>query len=263
MSFQVVGITLHLYGLIVGIAVSIGLYLAEFLAKKEKIAESLFWRTVITMICGAVVGARLWHVMTDWSLYQHNLERIPQVWNGGLSIIGAIVGGILTVVLFSFFVKKNNDQRNHFLAQAADIAALVLPISQAIGRLGNYINQELYGLPTSLPWGIFIEERHRSAPFLDDTFFHPLFAYEAIGTLFLAAILWYQYLKGKWQVGSAQYFLLYLSWYGLFRGVLEFLRVDKALFELGLGVNQTVLFAVGGVSCIVLLILFKKDRSHV
>lgn len=268
MNIEIFGLTFHLYGLIVGIAVSVGLLLAEYQAKKQHFPMSLFGYEVVGAVVGGLLGARLYHVFTDWELYQENLYLIPQVWNGGLSIIGALLGGGAGLVLALLFLYKKKPvffstiSFSQTLDVSVDIAALSLPVAQVIGRFGNYVNQELYGWPTKLPWGIFIDVSHRPVQFLSTTHFHPLFAYEAIGMGVLAAFFWWAEYRNYWKVGSTKFALAYLSWYGVFRGCLEFLRIDKTYFgSTSLGFNQVVLFLVGGVSSVLLMRLLLKEKK--
>ncbi len=250
MTLQLFGLPFHLYGLIVGIAVAVGVHLAEHVARKEKISESVFWITVIVVVGGGILGARLYHVLTDWSLYQHHLLNIFKVWEGGLSIIGAFVGGVGGIGLSLLFI---HHRQTPSPLKMLDISVLALPIAQVIGRWANYINQELYGWPTQLPWGIFIDPEHRVPGYQNYDRFHPLFAYEALGMTLFAGLLWWLYRKKVWQIGQGNYSLLYFGWYGVFRGSLESLRIEKALFfNTQLGLNQVILFVLG-VGCMAVL----------
>lgn len=239
MMLELFGIQLHLYGLLVGIGVSVGCLLAERYTKVHHRDVAEYWRVMMFVGVGGLLGARFYHVWTDWQLYQDNLSAIFAIWNGGLSIIGALIGGAIGLLIGAKF--RGNEVRFYL-----DVAALSLPLAQAIGRLGNYFNQELYGLPTSLPWGIFIEPRYRVAGFAEFDRFHPLFAYESLGLVAFFTIAWYLKSKQNWQLGSGKLALLYLAFYGLFRGCLEFLRIEKAAIAMtGWGVNQIILFVVG------------------
>ena len=125
-----------------------------------------------------------------------------------------------------------------------DIIIFGLPLGQAIGRLGNYFNQELYGLPTSLPWGIFIDVQHRIASYTHVERFHPLFAYEMIFTAAFGIGLWMYSLRVKKpiKIGSGFYFLVYVLYYCFVRFCLDFLRIDKTYFlGTSLGLNQVIL----------------------
>jgi phosphatidylglycerol---prolipoprotein diacylglyceryl transferase len=258
MSFNVLGLTFHLYGFIVGIAVSLGILQAEYLARKTQLSEKTFWRSVTCVVILGIIGARLYHVFTDWHLYRNQLWLVPLVWHGGLSIIGSFFSGAVGVLLAVFLERKNNPSSQRLLWKFADIAVVSLPFSQAVGRVANYVNQELYGLPSSLPWAIPIDPSYRVTGYTSFTHFHPLFVYEAIGMTVCGVILWLLYLKKVWAIGSNNFFLFYLSWYGILRAVLESLRIEKASFlSTEFGLNQ-VIMAVIGVGALLLMIFRKK-----
>jgi phosphatidylglycerol:prolipoprotein diacylglycerol transferase len=231
----------HWYGVIIALAIWVGVFLAEKKALKVGISESVFWQLIIWICTGGIIGARLYHVLTDFSLYQHNLFAIFQVWQGGLSILGAMFGGVCALVVYLFTHPRASHATPTFW-QIADIAALCLPLSQAIGRIGNWINQELYGLPTTLPWGIFINVEKRLTEYKNFTHFHPLFAYEMIGLVLFFIWEWMQEKQKKLKIGTGDFFLQYVVFYSVFRFCLDFLRPDKTYFSgIGLGVNQVVL----------------------
>src|SRR3989338_4750494 len=127
------------------------------------------WDVLLWMIVPGIVGARMYHVVDYWQeVYVGQWWLIPQVWTGGLWIYGALLGGMVGLWLFCKRHKQN------FL-QWLDVIAFGLPIGQAIGRWGNYFNQELYGKLTSLPWGIYIEPQHRLVGYEQYSYFHPAF----------------------------------------------------------------------------------------
>jgi phosphatidylglycerol:prolipoprotein diacylglycerol transferase len=247
----------HVYGLIVGVAVAVTWHILErVLDTKRSSNLNKLW---FTAMLGAVIGARLWHIGTDWSLYgmytgTEFIWQLLAVWQGGLSILGAIVGGVVGLLVASWWWQVPIHEVRHVL----DSAALALPFGQAIGRLGNYVNQELYGLPTDLPWGIFIDPGHRVAEYEQFTYFHPLFAYEAVAMLFFGCGLYAIWKKHTglwtrgsvwWAWGSGWWFWLYLLYYSVVRFGLDFLRVDAAMagsvLGVGMSINQVVV--LGGI----------------
>ncbi|HEX7018322.1 MAG TPA: prolipoprotein diacylglyceryl transferase family protein [Patescibacteria group bacterium] len=257
-------LTFHLYGFIIGGATVVGLLLAEhrFLQLKvitdKKKNERFFWQAVVTVLVSGVMGARLWHVVTDWPIYHSNLIAVFKIWQGGLSILGAVGGGVLGAY---FFVRhqrliKNDDQKKLFLT-LLDISVFGLPLAQAIGRLGNYINQELYGLPTDLPWALTI----------DGVSYHPLWAYEALLTVLFGSVVWLVDTHPRWRqtlgmtMGQGHLFLSYIFYYSLIRFWLDFLRPDKAIsFIPGLGINQLVLLGVLGIISVYMLLHLRKSK---
>lgn len=254
------GFRFHLYGLLVGIAVVIGGWLASIQAKKYDLNMLQHEHALTWVLVGGFMGGRLWHVGTDFYLYATQLHKIFYIWNGGMSIIGALVGGVISLYVFTrFFSEKSMSSvsAQNFFLTFTDTAIFGLPVAQAIGRLGNYVNYELYGSPTQLPWGIFIPKEYRMPPFEQAQYFHPLFLYEMIATgSFAAGIWWFESAnsskraaneakktkqKNSMQIGTGWLTLLYIFYYAVIRFCLDFLRVDRSAVLYGLGLNQIVL----------------------
>ncbi len=191
------------------------------------------------------IGARLWHILTPplssvqlglttQHYLSHPLDGFA-VWIGGFGLPGAWIGGSIALLFFA--------RRNEFsFWELADILAPGLALAQAIGRIGNFFNQELYGLPTNLPWKIFIEPAYRLVGFESVNFYHPLFAYEAI--LSFANVIFLLWLARRFvkTLKLGDLFLAYLGFYSLARFLLEFLRLDVALVN-EVNINQ-VFFAI-------------------
>ena len=235
MSIEVVsigGISFHTYGFVLGLAVVVGLWMAEKvvgryyasnLLKKEDVEKSVLW-----IVLFGVLGARLYHVLDYWNYYLKNPGEILAMWKGGLGIYGAILGGLLGAGIFikvslggGKWDKKMFKKFNELL----DVVSVGLPLSQAIGRLGNFVNQEIYGSPTDLPWGIFIEENKRLVGYENYEYFQPLFLYEALWNVVGFMIL-FRMMKNNVLVKSkGNYFIFYLFWYGWGRAMLEPLRL--------------------------------------
>ena len=145
-----------------------------------------------------------------WWYYGDPVSLIPAVWTGGLGIFGGILGGVTGLWLFC---KRNKQNLRDWL----DVVAVGLPLGQALGRWGNYFNQELYGRQTNLPWAIYIQA--------EGNYFHPLFAYEALWNLLVFGVVWWVSGRKRWVRGSV--FALYLGLYGLGRFGLEWLRLQS------------------------------------
>ena len=227
-AVQIGPIAVHWYGIIIATAVFVAALLGVAEARRRGEDPEHGWSMLLPMLVLAVIGARLYHVIHQWGpVYSQHPELIPQVWIGGLGIPGAVAGGALGIWLYTW--------RNGLsTARWFDIASPALLLGQAIGRLGNFVNQELYGPPTDLPWGIPIDAAHRVPQYmdlsvypLDTTRFHPLFAYEAILNLIgLVLILWIAR-RFAARLYDGDVFLLYLVWYGAVRTWLETFRVDN------------------------------------
>jgi phosphatidylglycerol:prolipoprotein diacylglycerol transferase len=243
--WQLYGLSFHWYGLVVGAAVALAWWNLERLTQQLRLKNltTLEWLGLIsfTLVC-----ARAWHLVTDWQWYAPLLLtpdwwQLFAVWQGGISILGAVGGivfGLWWLRRSSFFIWL-------------DCLALILPWSQAAGRLANWVNQELYGWPTRLPWGIKIDAAHRVASVQDlplTTRFHPLFAYEAIGMLLLGLVLTVLSHKQTWRPGTTKLWWSYLLGYSVLRFLLDFLRIDRGLVFLSLGFNQWLLLGCVGIS---------------
>ncbi len=215
-------------------ALTVSLYLAKFYdIKTDIIIDLAFW-----LIIGGIVGARIYDIFLEWPYFLNHPLDIFKIWQGGLAIHGAILGGALALWLYT---KKYHQD----FWQLAAIAVTVLPLAQAIGRLGNYFNQELFGYFTYLPWGIPIDIIHRPWQYLNYDYFHPAFLYEAIGNLiiFLILIFFQIWLIKKQKLSKSNYILCVINYavlYSLLRFSLEFVRVDATPIIFGLRFPQIV-----------------------
>ncbi len=246
----------HWYGFFIGLAAVVGFSLAEFQAKKRNIPTNVFWSLVMWLLVGGLVGSRSWHVVTDFQFYRNDLWNIFAIWNGGLSILGSVAGALISFWLF--FKKYPGWEKYKFTL--LDVSVFGLPIAQAIGRLGNYANQELYGLPTNLIVGIKIDSAHRYSGFEQYSTYHPLFAYEAVLLLLFSIFVWVK--QRSLQVGSGRIFWWYIAYYSWIRFSLDFLRIDKAAsFVGGLGFNQVVLLVVAVLTTAYLLLPKAKEQT--
>jgi phosphatidylglycerol:prolipoprotein diacylglycerol transferase len=231
-AFRVGPLTVYWYGIIIVTAVLVAGWVAAFEAKRRGENEDHVWNALILVVLLGIVGARLYHVFSSpaagglgWAFYREHPEAIFQIWNGGLAIYGAVAGGALGILLYAYRAKLS-------LLRYLDIGTPALLIGQAIGRWGNFVNQELYGPPTTLPWGIPIDEFHRILPFNDlgqyplTVHFHPVFLYESLWNLigFLLILVAGRKLAGKLKEGDL--FLAYLVWYPVGRLWVEALRPD-------------------------------------
>jgi prolipoprotein diacylglyceryl transferase len=189
-----------------------------------------------------LIGGRLYFLVTSWNEVPHEWWGPLAVWKGGLGIWGGIALGTLVGVW-------RLRRRGADVALFLDAAAPALLVAQAIGRIGNYFNQELFGKPTSLPWGVRIDPEHRPARYAADPTFHPTFLYELVWNLALAAAL--VVLGRRLRIRPPGLFALYVAGYSLFRLFEELLRVDPAHHLLGLRLNFYVagaLFVAGAAS---------------
>ena len=211
--------------------------------------------TVWAVVLG-IIGARLYHVVTHWGDYfgpGKNFLEIFAFWNGGIAIFGSLLGGAVGVLIASRITGIR-------FWSFADALVPGMLLAQAAGRLGNWFNHELFGGPTTLPWGLEIESTNPAFPIglPSDTLFHPTFLYEAIWNLLGIVVL--LAIERKFQPRWGKFFALYLIWYGIGRAFTESLRVDPSLLFLGLRTNvlAALLAIVLGI-----VILIVQSRRHV
>ena len=242
-GFPLGPIYVRFYGIILMLGALGGAWLATREAKRRGHEPEIVWDLLTYLLIGGIIGARIWHILTpppssgvtaSWYL-THPLDAMA-IWKGGLGIPGAIIGGAIVLYFYT---------RRHKLsfAQWADIASPSLALGQAIGRWGNYFNQELYGRPTDLPWKISISPDHRLPEYANVEYYHPLFLYESIwnlGNLFL--LLWVSRRFAD-RLRDGDLFLIYLIIYPIGRFLLDFLRLDASLVN-GININQTVMAVV-------------------
>ena len=239
--------TIYYYGIIMMLATMAGGWLAaRELARRGKDPE-VVWDMLIWLVIGAIVGARLWHVFTpspsliadgittQW-YFDHPIEML-NLRRGGLGIPGGVIGGL--IALF-FYVRRNKQIK---FSEWVDVIAPSLALGQAIGRWGNFFNQELYGAPTDLPWKLYIDPQHRLQGFADQSYYHPLFLYESIWNLANMFFLIWITRKFKHWLKPGDVFLVYLVTYPVGRFLLEFLRLDASQLG-GINANQTLMAIV-------------------
>jgi len=217
MSIDIGPFTIHLYGVMLAAGALAAVTVAYFEARRRgENVDHLFNMALIVLPLG-VIGARLYHVIDKWDYYSANSAQI--IGGAGLGIYGAVAGGALGVIIYTTWKKLNT-------LRWFDILAPGVLLAQAIGRWGNFFNQELYGYPTDLPWGIPIDLENRLPGFEHYTHFHPMFLYESLWNLagFVGLIVVGRRLKSWLKDGDI--FLLYLIYYGIGRFILEGFKIE-------------------------------------
>lgn len=226
-AIEIGPLTLRAYGL----AIAFGVLAAVWLAQRR-------WRAVggdpedmsrIAMwaVPAGLIGARFYHVLTDWRFDEGFVEPF-KIWEGGLGIPGGIAAGVLAAM---WVVRREGWDRPTLF----DAAVPALPLAQAIGRIGNWFNQELFGGPTDLPWAVEIDPENRPAQYLDIETFHPAFLYEALWNLGLVAVLIWIGATGRLRKGALP--AVYVIGYLVARLWLETVRIDPATEIAGVRVN--------------------------
>jgi phosphatidylglycerol:prolipoprotein diacylglycerol transferase len=259
-------IAIHWYGVLITTGILLGAVYAARQAPRKGIHPDHIWNGLVLAIILGIIGARLYHVFSSprggglgWEWYREHPADILKVWQGGLGIYGAIIGGVLGVAIYAW--------RNKLpLLTLLDLGAPGLALGQAIGRWGNFINQELYGPPTgSTWWGVKIDAEHRLAmypisQYPPDTLFHPTFLYESLWCLMLFLVL--AYLAKKWadRLRDGDIFVGYIVGYALGRFWIEFFRPDAWMIgPLAAAQWFGLALALAGVA---LLILRHRSRLH-
>lgn len=218
------------------------IYCGYLLAKKRapiyKIPNKIFDDSILILpLIFGIIGARIYHVLDYWSLYSQNILSILYLNRGGLGIWGALVG-----IIFGFYLVCKF--RTIDFSKALDLIAPSLLLGQVIGRFANYVNQEAFGRPTNLPWGIFISQENRPIQYVNFSRFHPTFFYESALNLFFLILL----LKiGTKLKHNGQLFALYLIFYAISRALTEFFRFDTAvLFQIKISYLFSIVTFVAG-----------------
>jgi phosphatidylglycerol---prolipoprotein diacylglyceryl transferase len=251
-AFELGPIQVHWYGLIIAGAVLLGGLLGTRVALWLNEDPEDGWSMLLLVIVLAILGARLYHVIHLWEYYAANPAVIPQIWNGGLGIPGGVAGGALGIFLYT-------RAKGLHAARWMDIFAPALLLGQVVGRLGNFVNQELYGPPTALcgtefppclPWGVQIAAQNRAGtPWdamtwpVETTTFVPLFAYEMALNLVGMLLLLFVIRRYGPRLFAGDAVLIYIMWYGLVRTALETYRVNN--WEI-LGIPTATLVGVIG-----------------
>lgn len=223
--------TVYWYGLMIVLGITVALFISNLLNKFYGLSNNQLLDTSFYLIVFGIFGARLYDVFLELPHYLNNPLQILKIWEGGLAIHGAIITG-LAVLYFS---------AKHYKVSFWRLSSLFVPglaIGQAIGRWGNYFNQELFGKPTIQPWGIPISIENRPWQYLNENYFHPTFLYESVGCLLIGILLFilnfYFIQKAKL---TEKFFIwstvLYMVLYSILRFGLETIRIDKAPVFLG------------------------------
>jgi phosphatidylglycerol---prolipoprotein diacylglyceryl transferase len=218
-------ITIRWYGLLIASAVLIGVSLSQYLAKRRHINPDLLSDLSIWLVIAAIPAARIYYVLFEWSEYAQNPGRIIAIWQGGIAIHGAIIGGTLAALIFAKLKRVS-------FWQLADLIAPSLILGQAIGRWGNFFNSEAFGRPTNLPWKLYIPPQSRPPVLASYEYFHPTFLYESVWNLMVFALLitlFFRGLSGKPRLRVGTLFMLYLVAYSLGRFWIEGLRTDSLM----------------------------------
>ena len=230
-SIEVFSLRFNAYGLMI----ALGVVAAVWLFKKRLLAHGVGHpddasSIAMTAVPIGIVGARAYHVMTDWERFEGNWFDVVKIWQGGLGIWGGIFVGVIVGILVA-------RKRKLEVAVGLTCVAPGLALAQSIGRWGNWFNQELFGKPTTLPWALEISAaKAKAAGFEAGTTFHPTFLYESLGCLIICVAL--IKIDKRWRPQNGRLFAMYVASYTVLRFFVESLRVDTAKQFGGLRLNQ-------------------------
>jgi phosphatidylglycerol:prolipoprotein diacylglycerol transferase len=218
-AFHLGPLEIRWYGILTAVSIALGFWLADRQARAENLPVEEISRCAWWAVVTGYIGARLYEVAFNWEYYGQHLWKIPAVWEGGLAIHGGfIVGGLVGAGLAA--------HRGLPVLRCLDIAAPSLAIAQAIGRWGNFFNEEAFGRPTALPWGLYISPAHRPPEHAAAEFFHPTFLYESLWDLILFAVLIF-WLRPRYGRRPGVLFFSYIGLYSVGRFAIEALRLDS------------------------------------
>jgi phosphatidylglycerol:prolipoprotein diacylglycerol transferase len=254
----------YFYGILIMLGVVAAAFLGQAEAKRRGINPDYIWDVLFWTVLAGIIGARLWHVFTPppsmieqgittkWYL-THPLDML-NIRNGGLGIPGAIIGGALAMWIYC------RKKKISFLS-LTDTVIPGVALAQAVGRWGNFFNQELYGKPTSLPWKLYIDPAHRVSGYQNFDYFHPLFLYESLwNVLNMAILLWMSHRIKNW-LKPGDLFYIYMIMYSIGRFSLEFLRLDASQIG-GINFNQTFMIFVALVAGVLLFLNHRTRRAN-
>jgi phosphatidylglycerol---prolipoprotein diacylglyceryl transferase len=243
-AFSLGPISVHWYGIIIGSGLALALYLAIREGNRRGLHKDTFADLMLWAIPIAIISARIYYVIFEWEYYVNHPGDIPQIWNGGIAIHGALIGSVLTAYVFA---KK----RGISFWKIADIAAPSIILGQAIGRWGNFMNQEAHGGEVTRT---FLENLHLPTFIIDQmyingVYYHPTFLYESLWNF--AGFLLLMFLR-RVNFRRGELFLTYVVWYSIGRFFIEGLRTDSLMFG-GLRMAQTIsiVLVVGAIAILI------------
>ena len=249
-SFEIGQIKIRWYGLVLASAILTGYLIArnhawKFGIGEEEVDNLSFWLTI-----AGILGARIYFILFDFRFFFENPSEVYKIWHGGLSIYGAIISGLIFIFIYT-------RRRAFTFGQIIDLLALSLPLSQALGRVGNFFNYEAFGLPTSLPWKMFVPQSFRPQGYESFDFFHPVFLYEGMALVVVFFIV--KKFLNKLPMGALG--LIYLLSYSLIRFFTEFLRLDS-VFISSVKVDQAISLGFFLLAAWALTMLLKSQKTR-
>ncbi|MEM7287822.1 MAG: prolipoprotein diacylglyceryl transferase [Actinomycetota bacterium] len=230
-AIEIGPLTFRAYGFMIALGVLAAVWLVGRRFGQRGMSPDHATGLAMWAVPAGLVGARLYHVITDWRSFEGRWGEAFKIWEGGLGILGGVIAG--AVAGYAYMKRHGIEPGLGF-----DVAAPALPLAQAIGRWGNWFNQELFGRPTDLPWALEIDVDHRPAEYIDEETFHPTFLYESLWNILLVVAL--LRLDAAKRLRPWGLFFTYLAGYSVGRLWIEAIRIDTASEIAGLRVNLWV-----------------------
>jgi len=253
--FKLGSFRLKWYGVLIATAVLIGVNLSMRLAKSRNVDPEAIADLAIWLVLGAIPAARLYYVAFEWQNYSQHPEQIIKIWEGGIAIHGAIIGGSIAAIIFAKLKQIS-------FWQLADIVAPSVALGQTIGRWGNFFNSEAFGRPTDLPWKLYIPKDRRPFEYLNFDYFHPTFLYESLWNLLVFTVLMWLFIDDTrhHRLRTGSIFLVYTIAYSVGRFGVEGLRTDSLMFG-SLRMAQVISLVGIALGSLGLLWLYIRRRS--
>jgi phosphatidylglycerol---prolipoprotein diacylglyceryl transferase len=254
-AFQVGPLQVHWYGVIIGLGIALGLYLAISESKRLGLHPDTFVDLLVWAIPIAILSARAYYVIFEWDYYSQNPGDIIKVWNGGIAIHGALIGSVITALIFAKI-------KGISFWKLADIAAPSIILGQAIGRWGNFMNQEAHGGEVTRAFleNLQLPQFIIDQMYINGTYYHPTFLYESLWNI--AGFILLLVLRRKVNLRRGELFLSYVIWYSIGRFFVEGMRTDSLMLTEFLRIAQVISIVLVIVAAALIIYRRKSGMAH-
>lgn len=252
-ALQLGPISIYWYGVIIAAGVILALILANREGKRLDLPKDTFTDLLMWAVPFALIGARAYYVIFEWDAYKHNPVKVFAIWEGGIAIHGALIGAVATAVVFARL-------KGLSFWKLADIAAPSVLLGQAIGRWGNFMNQEAHGGPVTREFleGLMLPDFIINQMYIDGTYYHPTFLYESLWSLAGVIVL---LLLRRVNLRRGEMFLTYVIWYSFGRFFVEGLRTDSLMLG-DTSIRMAQVVSIAAIAVAVLLIIIRRQRGY-